>query len=444
MPILPHRVVLKSKFLKNSWPWKDVLAAVVGAAGGQGIALICMPIVTRIYEPSALGLQGIFLSILSFITPLMSLRLPLAIVIAKTVHQRRLLIEISIAVAFVNAVALLFLLQIVWFLGISTKVIHELGDLINLLPLAAFCVAMQEVAEMNAIRMSAFNVAARANIIASGFTNFGKLIGGLISSSAITLVVITALSPLFHVMCILSGVNGRVIGTGIRPRQFHFGSRRKLVFAQQVICRFREFAFIRAPTDAISAAAQFAPATVLSYLFGIEATGYFVLARSVMSFPLNIIGTAVGNVYYSKIADLKHSNQPILPFVVLSTFLQLAVPGCIILAISPLMPLLFPPLFGEKWVTAGEFAAWLGLCVFGMIGNIPTVRTLPVIEAQSLHFIFSIINFSLGIAGMVLGYQLTGSAVGSVAFYSAATLLTYIGQTIWYFRVIRRFDSNQS
>src|SRR5690606_33157336 len=72
----PVRRFFRSPLLRN------ILAVGSGTAAGQIVTFAFAPLITRIYSPETFGLQGVFLSLVSILSPVVALRYPMAIVVA--------------------------------------------------------------------------------------------------------------------------------------------------------------------------------------------------------------------------------------------------------------------------------------------------------------------------------------------------------------------------
>src|SRR5690606_25179011 len=140
--------------------------------------------------------------------------------------------------------------------------------------------------------------------------------------------------------------------------------------------------------------------------------------------------------------EMARSRRPLFPFVLKMTILQILVPGGLTAVAALLFPALFAFIFGEPWRAAGEFAQWMSLWVVCMLGNIPVVRVLPVIGRQRLHLLFKTLLMIGGGAGMLIGYEIRGTIIGSVAFYSAAAAMIYVMQIITYLVAVRNYDAS--
>lgn len=420
------RQLLSSPLARN-------LAAVIGGtATAQAVILIFSPLITRIYSPEIFGIQGIFLALISILWPIAALRYPTAIVVADSEAEVRGLVRLSLWIAAttscVIALALFgFRQPLLALLGIE-----EVGPLVWFLPLALFLVALQDTMDFRAARLGTFRVVGVVTILHAFLVNALRAVGGLLQPIAATLTIITSLSY---------GLQALMLRFGIR-RHLASSSGHEAISSLFLFKKYRDFPIYRMPADLINAVSQTFPVFLVSILFSPAGAGLFVLARSVVNLPLNLISAAVGNVFYASLADRNKNNEPLFPFVLKATLIQLLIPGAMTILVVPIFPSVFALAFGDSWRTSGHIAQWMSLLVVGMLVNIPASRALPVIESQNLHLIFNLLIMIGGFFGMLIGYKISDSIVGSVAGYSSVTATVHALQTVAYIYRIRRYDRN--
>lgn len=79
---------------------RNISAVACGTAAGQVVVFAFSPLITRIYGPEAFGLQGVFLALISILSPAIALRYPMAIVVAETDGEFRHIARLAVRVAF--------------------------------------------------------------------------------------------------------------------------------------------------------------------------------------------------------------------------------------------------------------------------------------------------------------------------------------------------------
>jgi O-antigen/teichoic acid export membrane protein len=423
--LLSRSKILSSPLLR------DVLSVVTGAAAGQVVVVAFSPLISRIYSPEVFGLQGVFLSLVSVLSPIVALRYPMAVVVAKDNTDAWRLGRLSLYIAFGLSCLLGLILAVGQQSVLRLLGADDLGALIWFLPLALFCVAMQDVTDFGTARLGAFRVVGIANVVQAFVANSARVIGGLIAPVAAVLVAVTTATP---------ALQAAMQRYGTRRISRSAGRRLSRARAVALLRKHRDFPLYRMPTDVLNAASQSVPVLMLAALFSPAAAGLYALARSVINLPLNIVGTALGNVFYSHLAEMKRDGRPLMPLVAKATLFQVAIPGGAMVVAIPVLPWAFSTIFGQPWLASGQFGQWMVLWVVGMLANIPTVRALPVIGVQKWHLLFNSLITAGGVLGMLAGYKLHGTAMGSVAFYSVSVACLYVLQILTYLHLVRNHD----
>lgn len=409
---------------------RNILAVASGTAAAQVIVVVFSPLITRIYGPEVFGLQGVFLSLVAILSPVIALRYPMAIITATSEDEALRLGRLSLLIAAGIAGALWLVLlaggqTIPRLLGAE-----GLGALILFLPLALFSVAVQDVMNFRAARLNAFKLVGKVEVLQAFLTNLARVLGGLVAPVAAMLVGVTSLAPAVKAAMLRLGADElRRPVPGLTRGQ-----------ATALLKSHRDFPIYRMPTDVLNALSQSAPVLLLAALFSPAAAGLYVLARSVINLPINIVGLAVGNVLYARLAELGREGRSLFPLVARATLFQLLLPGAGLAAVSLLFPDLFAVVFGQDWRMSGEFAQWMSLWVICRLVNIPSVRALPVIRQQRWHLLFNGLIFLGGITGLYAGHWIAGTALGAVIWFSVAVSVICVIQITTYLAIIRNHD----
>lgn len=406
------------------------LAAVTGSAAmAQAVVFAFSPLITRIYGPEAFGAQGVFLSLISIFTPAIALRYPMAIVIVRRDTEARYLARLSLQIAFTLAVAMLLLL-ILFRKPISVALGADiLGNLIYFLPLALFCVALQDVTSFQAARLNQFGLVSRVTIIQAFLINSARVLGGLVMPVAATLVAITTMAPSALALQLWHKIRSDL------PRAPRLGRRRM----SALLRRHREFPLYQVPTDMLNAASQSAPVILLAALFSPAAAGLYALTRSVFNLPLNIITMAMSNVLYARFAELARERRPIAPLFIKMTLLLL-LPAPAIIGISYWAPSIFSFMFGSEWREAGHYAQWMSIWIVFGIANLPTIRIAPIIQQQHRLFVTNILLLIARVLAILAGYFYYNDARAVVILFSLVSAVSNIALILDFILPTRKFD----
>lgn len=178
-----------------------------------------------------------------------------------------------------------------------------------------------------------------------------------------------------------------------------------------------DFPLYRAPQDLLDAFQQSFPVVLLTMFFGPAATGFYTIGRTVLRLPSNLIGKAVGDVFYPRIAEAANKNEDVSKLIKKGT-IALAGVGIIPYGLVVLFgPFLFSFVFGTEWEMAGEYARWIALWSFFALMNRPSVRSIPVLKIQRFYLVYTLIWTIVKLLLIVLAYYLFKSDVVAIALF---------------------------
>lgn len=421
------------KRLTRSILVRNVFVVASGSAAAQVIVFAFSPLITRIYSPETFGLQGVFLSLVGILSPVIALRYPMAIITAETDAEALRLSRLSLLIAG-GIAALLWLILLAGGQTVLQLLGAEgLGALILFLPLALFAVALQDITDYCAARLGAFRLVGLVAVLQAFVTNLARVLGGLAAPVAATLVAVTALAP---------AVKAAMLRIGARELRRPTPSLSR-VEARARLFRHRDFPIYRMPTDVLNAASEAVPVIMLMALFSPAAAGLYALTRSVLNLPSNIIGAAVGNVIYARFAELSREGKPLLPLLLRATSALLAI-APVIIGLAWFAPPVFALVFGAEWREAGHYAQWMALWLGVALANIPAVRLAPVIRAQNLLLYTNIVILAARAAAMFGVAWMQGSASSAVAAFSIVSLIANAALVLALLQRCLQFDKGRS
>ncbi len=411
------RQQMRSKLLRN------ILTVVSGTAGAQVLTMLFMPVITRLYGPESYGVLGVFMGVVMMIVPAAALSYPMAIVLPKRNADAGAVVRLSlmIAVGMAGLSALLL-----YFFGaplVQKMGVDEITPFLMLLPLTMFFGAALEIAQQWLIRHQLFRVTAKVAITHSLLHNLIRSAAGWIHASAAVLVITTALGPLLHALMLLFGIrrSGGASTVDDSPREQHVKGD-----TLEVAKRYSDFPLFRAPQMFINTVSQNLPTLVLAAYFGPAAAGYFTLCKQALSMPTHLIGKSVADVYYPKITQAIHRQEPI------TAMLMKAVAGLAIVGLVPFGavfffgPWMFALVFGSEWASAGEFASWLALAEYAIFVSRPCTVAFPALSMQRLSLVFEIVSTTLRISALFIGAALLEDSLSTVIAFTIASVAIYL------------------
>ena len=125
---------------------------------------------------------------------------------------------------------------------------------------------------------------------------------------------------------------------------------------------YRRFPIYQMPANLVSSLATRFPAQMLDLLFSSAALGMYSMALRILSLPTMLLATPINRVYFQEANQRYNRGEDIgeFSFKILETNIKLAIlPVSLFIVFGEWIFALF---LGEQWREAGTFAAVLGLC----------------------------------------------------------------------------------
>ncbi|WP_164667645.1 lipopolysaccharide biosynthesis protein [Virgibacillus doumboii] len=410
--MLKQRIIklLKKPFVRN------VIIMASGTAAAQVISLVITPIITRLYGPEAYGLMGVFMAIIQTVAPIAALTYPIAVVLPEQDNDARKLMRLSLYIAIGIAAASGSVLLLVNDFIIQLFQLGDIAPFLLLIPFVILFSALMQVAEQWLIRTKQFGINAKASFLQALIIQGSKAGIGFFHPTATVLVVLTALG---------NGVKALIMM--LFTKRSHNEENESTKSFRELMKKYRDFPIYRAPQVFINGISQNIPVLFLSAAFGPASAGFYTIGRTVLSLPVQLIGKAVGDVFYPRITEAGNNNENLTGLIMKAT-LALGTIGIIPFGtIIVFGPWLFSFVFGSDWITAGEYARWMSLWVFFMFINQPSINALPVLAAQAFHLKYTIVTIIIRTGALLAGFYFFADDVTAVAFFSIAAALLSMG-----------------
>ena len=416
------KILPRNRFARNV----SILAG--GTFAGQAVVVVASPLLTRVYSPEDFGVLAVYASLLAIMGVIASLRYQLAIPLPEKDEEA----------AHVAVLSLLVVLGMTLFTALVVAFFREsLAQTFNvpvvarylwLLPLGLFLAGIYEVFNCWAIRIKAFPAIARTKLTQS-LSMVGVQLGGFI------------LGPL---ALILGHVSGQAAGNtslgmlAIRNQWSLFCN----VGLQGVIRaskRYRGFPIFSTWGGAFNMAGTHLPPLLFAASFSASAAGIYMLANRVLSMPMQLIGRAISDVFFSNAAEANRNNQ--LGHLVANIhekLAQIAMPPTLVLLLAG--PELFTLIFGPDWRQAGVFTQWMSIYIYFQFITSPLSQIISVLEKQLQGALFQTTLMLTQLTGLIIG-SLYSSLIISVALFSIGSAFCYIGFFVW---IIKTTKNNWS
>ena len=398
----------------------NVVTLATGSVIAQLIALASAPLVTRLFGPEVYGLLGIFLSLGAVLVPLSTLAYSQAVAFPKSELEAQHLMWLSIGIATALAlmilpVLLLFAEQISLTLGAETAI-----PALWLLSPLVFFGGTQQTASQYLVRQRKFRTVSLSDSSQSAVAAALKVTWGLLSPSALVLVVSTVSARFVHAIGLLGGV------LSLRRSGPVTFDPLSLATLRAVASKYKDFPLFRAPQNFLNALSRNLPIVILGSLFGPAIAGHYALGHRVLQLPIALLSQAIGRAMLPRLAARVHRSESLGPTLWKSTAVLAAVgivPFGVVVAFGPD---LFGFVFGSDWVIAGRYARWLSVWLYFGFVDVPAVQVLPFVQAQRFLLIWEIVSSALKVTVLVVAALAGMQPVVAVAGYSLVGAVAYV------------------
>lgn len=404
---------LKSLLAANSF-LRHAAVLTGGTLIGRAIAVLAMPVLTRIYSPDDFSVLASYSAILGILAVIACLRLEIAIPMPKAEDQALDLLTLSligtVVVALFTLVVLLFAINPI----LSALSAVDTALVLWLVPLGVLLVGSYQALQYWATRQKLFTDIARTRV-GQAAVGVGTMLGlGVMSVGPVGLTF-------GHMLMTGAGALG-LAWRALRDSP-DLIRRLSLTRARRTLSAYRRFPIWSMPEALANVAGLQISILIIAATAPPGEAGHLMVAMQVMLLPMALVGTSIGQVYLSR-APEEHRNGQLGPFT-LSIVRRLALVGALPIAIVGLSaPWTFPFVFGVEWARSGQIAAmmvpWIVLqFVAAPVSIIFHILIMPrlAMGVQVFGMITRLGSVLLSVYFSVL--HVTGLIGGSVAFYLA-------------------------
>lgn len=379
---------------------KSVSLLVGGTVFAQGLAILALPILTRIYSPTDFSLFAIYTSLTMVISVASCLRFEIAIPIPKDEHEAVNLVVLSFISNLIISF-LVFLIIIIFHL----RIIELLGQprftqLIWLVPLGIFFLGVYNTFQYWATRQKQFKVIAKTKIIQSfggvftqillgmlGFFSFGLIVGQIIKVSAgIRNLIKNFLNDSHEIL-----------------KKISFLSLKETFKRNKKFPKYSTFEAL-----ANTAGMQLPIVFIASKVGGGEA-GHLMLAIQVMAIPIVFIGNAVSQVYLANASEkLQQGQLKEFTLKIVKSLFRIGILPLVVICITS--PYLFPIIFGGDWSRSGEMMIWMlpWFCLQLIVS--PISMSLHILNKQKIALLIQILGLVIRYFGLCILFYLSISS----------------------------------
>lgn len=371
----PAKMLLKAAFASR------YVRAVATLSTGQFIAaaipILAAPVLGRLYLPVDYGMLGTYMAIANVLGAMSTLQFAQGIIAEKNERRAILLVYVCfLSATAVSLVALVVALATYHYMGESAAYASVRGWML-MLPLTSMAAGATTAIATLANRHQRYGFMARIQVLAVAVTVSMSIFLGLLDYGVHGLFI--------------SYFSGQVITIVAHLRLYRLlmPELPKINWAKLVTIarRHRDFPFYTLPSEIVGTINLQLPIFALSAVGAVPLLGSFTRARQLISMPLTLLGSSVGQVFRQRASRdyLEHGTcRPIFKRTFL-TLVLIGLPPTIILMV--IAPDLFRLFLGRNWGQAGEVARILAPMLFLRLVCSPISTVFYFTGAQKQAFL---------------------------------------------------------
>ena len=415
------------RLLKRSGFSKSLITLLTGTTLAQGITLLISPILSRLFTPHDFGVFGTFLSIVSAIALIASLRYEIAIVLPKKEDVAiNLLALAALLTLIISTLSFIGVLLFKYFYPGYEFLDQDLKFLLYFIPVLILFIGFYQILNNYANRLKKYRsivnyrvsnslVSSSVNIAMGGmkFGSIGLLVGAILGNG---ISVVIFFKEMYKDL----------------KEQAGFISKGKM---KEIAISYKEFPLVNS-FQSISDMLQINGIIYfIIYFFNSFIVGSFSYALRILQAPMNLVGSAMAQIFYQQASELKNNGEN-LKDIVKKTMIKSALTGLpIFLAIIFFGPQLFAFVFGETWREAGVYARILSPMLFFDFIRSPVSQVPLIIGRQKRLFSISLIGNFILIISMLYGGIFVHDIVKGLLMFTVLQSLYTIILLRWFYKI---------
>lgn len=320
-----------------------------GTAAAQGLTVLALPLLTRLYTPDDFALLAVYVALIGIVTVVSCLRYNIAIPLPEKDEDGMALLVAALGAAVV--ISLLLTLPVLFVPAKSAALLSQpgLAPYLWLVPLGVFLASAYNALQYWASRKKRFSLITRTRVT--------RAFGGIGTQAAIGSISPSPFGLLFgHMLYGGLGVLGLARDLWRQDRSALMALRPARLFAQTA--NYRRFPLWSVPEALMNTASVQMPVIFIAAAVPGPEVGFLMLAMRVLGLPMGLVGSSVAQVFIAEApARLREGSLAEFTRTTMWKLFRTGTPPLV--AIGTLSPFIFPLVFGNEWARAGWLVAWM-------------------------------------------------------------------------------------
>ncbi|RXE55291.1 polysaccharide biosynthesis protein [Methanoculleus taiwanensis] len=354
------------RFISNNPLYKGVLVLGSGTVLAQLIGIVTLPIITRLYSPSDLGVLAVYSSILSIVVVAASFRYEFAYPLPKQDETAANLFALCLLLLIVTSIGFTFVILFAGDILVTVFHLESLVQYLWLLILGFFGMGLYTILNHWAIRQRDYRRITYTKINQSASGAACKILLGFISYGPIGLIIGQIVSQVFGVSTFSRAM-----------WKTEWDSLRKISIdgIKSVAKEYWSFPAFNLPASIVNTLSLQVPALMLLAIYGSQTVGLYALAQSLLVLPGSVISTSLAQAFLGEASKMVREDSLELKPLYITTVRHLSLIAVPLIGIPALLaPIVVPIIFGEVWIDAGWYCLPLALMVIPQFVVSPTSK----------------------------------------------------------------------
>lgn len=394
---------------------RGVLTIMSGHVAGQAVALLLLPVLTRLYSPADFGGLAIYTSLIGLGGVTVTLRYDAAIPIPKSGQTAGALAYISA----ISTAATCFAIGLILFLYCNQP---------NL-PGALYLNNFKEYLLFGLFFYGIYQILLFWSVRIKSYGTIAVMRSTLIVSAVSTQLMCAWIHPKNGL--ILGQFSGYVTACGTAifflRKNTSFPPPPSISKLYVTATKYKRFPFYSCGAELFVNAAQTVPPILLVGYYSDAIAGLFLLAWRAVGTPLTLLVVPTARVVLAETSHMASKrNRGMLPFLkrTIIKLLCCAAPPVALLAIAA--PTVFPAVFGEQWNQAGIFCAILCPVLLCHLVSVSVRPLFDVLGYQSWNLVASFLLAVSMIGGIIVSHLFSLDATIAVASMSLGGVTAHV------------------
>lgn len=408
---------------------KGALTILGGSAGGQMLALLAAPALSRLYTPADFGAFTVLSSLILTLATVAALRFDFAVPLPKRDRDAYGLVALALCSVLTTTV-LGFAAVLLFGDAFARRFDHpELVGWLWLVPLTAATMGIFLVLNQLAIRHQRYRAIGRRNILYQTVTVTTQLAAGAAQTG-----------PGGLILGLASGQSAGAVSllwrSGLCSEEAREGRRASHLRA--MAARYRRFPLLLAPSGLLNTVGLQLPVIFIALWYGSSVAGWLGLTQRILALPVTLLGTAIAQVYLGELSLRAHHSPERALSLFRSTSQKLAVASLIVaLPLFLLGPLTFSAVFGSVWLNSGKYAQALAVSLAAQLVAAPLSHTLTVFERQVTQLMWDSARLVLTCSAVLACVATGQSPLVAIWAFSLASAVAYVGSLLLSWRTVQ-------